>query len=296
MYGFVLTRRWLGFALLVAVLATVCARLGVWQLDRLDYRLQQNTVIAANLDAPAASIATISTTSAADDRDKEWRPVAVTGTYDTARQVVLKYQTRDGRPGVDVITPLVTDSGQAVLIDRGWIESPNNAATVTDVPVPPPGTVEVTGWWRPDSGASANAVEPVDGQVRAISSTAIAPTLGRPVYGGYLNLLTQEPAGTAPAFEGEPRPEMGQGPHFFYALQWFFFAALAAFGWLYFAWTEAHPRIKRPRRNDYSVDAAADDGGYSARIAPPSTGSMTPETYDAAGDSKKAAARPSSSG
>ena len=38
-----------------------------------------------------------------------------------------------------------------------------------------------------------------------------------------------------PAFGGFPGPEIDDGPHFFYALQWFFFAVLALGGLVYFS-------------------------------------------------------------
>jgi cytochrome oxidase assembly protein ShyY1 len=34
------------------------------------------------------------------------------------------------------------------------------------------------------------------------------------------------------------RPDLSNGPHFFYGLQWWFFAALAVFGFGYLAWDE----------------------------------------------------------
>ncbi|MDP9444223.1 MAG: SURF1 family protein, partial [Actinomycetota bacterium] len=37
-------------------------------------------------------------------------------------------------------------------------------------------------------------------------------------------------------------PDLNSGPHFFYGLQWWFFAALAVGGFGYFAWVEARDR------------------------------------------------------
>lgn len=246
MYRFVLSRRWIGFALFVAILSTICIMLGNWQLHRLHNRLDQNKVIAANLGGDPVSIDSIQDAPRSALETKEWERVRVVGEYDVSRQVVLKYQTRDVGPGVNVITPLVTSSGRVVLVDRGWMKSANNTGPVTDVPAPPGGPVTLTGWWRRDSQAKASAVEPENGQIRAVSSAGIATSLDMPVYRGYLNLSDQQPKSQDPLL-AEPRPEMGQGVHFFYALQWYFFAALAIFGWFFFAWTEAHPKNRRSR-------------------------------------------------
>lgn len=245
-YRFVLSRRWIGFALFVAVLSTICIMLGNWQLQRLHDRLDQNKIISANLGSDPVPIDDIQDAPRSTLETQEWKRVRVIGEYDVSRQVVLKYQTRDEGPGVNVVTPLVTSSGRAVLVDRGWMESDNNTGPVTDVPAPPAGQVAVTGWWRRDSEAKTSAIEPQQGQVRAISSAGIGTSLDRPVYRGYLNLREQQPT-SQESLLAEPRPEMGQGVHFFYALQWYFFAGLAIFGWFFFAWTEAHPKARRGR-------------------------------------------------
>ena len=77
-------------------------------------------------------------------------------------------------------------------------------------------------------------------------------------------------------------PDLGNGPHFFYGLQWWFFGLLAVFGFFYLAYDEWSGGASNRRQN--------------VRSMPPSTGSITPVTNDAAGESKKAAARPNSSG
>ena len=118
------------------------------------------------------------------------------------------------------------------------------------MPAPPAGTVTVTGWLRQDSGADDNAVEPLDGQVRAISSTGMASSVPYDLVSGYLNLRSQEPP-AATSLALEPRPELGQGPHFFYALQWWFFGGLAVFGLFWFAWVELKERgLSRGQRLD----------------------------------------------
>ncbi|MGH3358226.1 MAG: SURF1 family cytochrome oxidase biogenesis protein [Nocardioidaceae bacterium] len=268
MYRFVLTGRWLGFALFVIVLAGVCVRLGNWQFDRHAERKDENAIVREHLGGkPVAIDDVVAPDADAVPTESEWTTVTATGTYDTEHQVIEKYQTRDS-PGVEIVTPLVTESGTAVLVNRGWMDSPNTTATIENVPPPTDGTVTVTGWIRVDSGAEASAVEPVDGQVRAISSAGIETALPYDAYPGFVNLNQQQPAATG-GLDPEPVPDLGQGPHFFYALQWYFFAGLAVFGWFYFAWTEAHPRSRRqgpsdaPPPTDVHEPAADDASTYS---------------------------------
>ena len=239
--GFLFSRRWIGFAVFILVLAAVCARLGVWQIHRLDHRKAENAVITRHLAADPVPLSTVLGAGERVDDQSEWTRVRVSGRYDVAHEVTVAFMTRDGAPGVDVVTPLVTDSGSAVLVDRGWMATDNNRKRPTNVPAPPSGDVTVVGWLRQDSGADENAVKPVDGQVRAISSTAMAASVPYDLTSGYLNLRSQKPP-AAKALALEPRPDLGQGPHFFYALQWWFFGGLAVFGLFWFAREELKER------------------------------------------------------
>ncbi|MDR7086978.1 cytochrome oxidase assembly protein ShyY1 [Aeromicrobium panaciterrae] len=246
MFRFLLSSRWIGFALFVVLLSAICVRLGLWQFDRLDHRLAQNKVISAHFKAAPIELPP----GFKVDDSTEWTRVTATGTYDLDHQVTVKFTTRDGAPGVDVVTPLVLADDSAVLVDRGWIETDNTVAN-PDVPAPPTGTVTVMGWMRQNNGAGGQATEPVDGQVRAISSIGMAKSVPYELSNGYLNLRTQDPKATQ-ALELEPKPELGQGPHFFYALQWWFFALLATVGYFWFAWAEA-----KERRNPTRIDGFA---------------------------------------
>ena len=138
--------------------------------------------------------------------------------------------------------------------------------------------------------------------------------------GGFVDLRSESPE-PATALEPVELPELDNGPHFFYGLQWWFFGALAIFGFFYLIYDEWRGR-PRPaaatgtppapsrraaaatnassRRRDGVPGASGSTRGeratQSARSSPPSTGSITPVRNDAAGDSTKAATRPNSSG
>ncbi len=37
--------------------------------------------------------------------------------------MIVRYRTREGASGVDVVVPLVTADGTALLVDRGWLQT-----------------------------------------------------------------------------------------------------------------------------------------------------------------------------
>ena len=239
---FLLTRRWLLFALAVVVLALGAWRLGVWQFDRLHQREQRNEWTRTNLAADPAPVDDVLSVTDGVDEDQEWLQVRATGEYDAASTVLVRYQTRDGQSGVDLVTPLVTRDGTALLVDRGWVATDNTGATPDELPAPPAGQVQVTGWVRAD--ATGRGIDVDDGSTRAISSRTIKETLDRPVYRGYVDAETEQPEPQV-AVERVEKPDLGEGPHFFYGLQWWFFGLLAVGGFGYLVWDEVRGRSGR---------------------------------------------------
>lgn len=312
------------FALIVGLLCYAAWWLGEWQFGRLDDRKDSNAVIRANEDRAPTPVEDVLSPGGSVDEDDEWRLVTATGTYDTPNTVIVRYRTRDGQSGVDAVVPLVTSNGTVLLVDRGWMPSENQGTSPTDLPTPPEGEVTVEGWVRADATGDSTAVD--DHSTRAISSTEISEAIDQPAFGGFVQLKTEdgEPAAGLEAVE---LPELNNGPHFFYGLQWWFFGVLAIFGFGYLAYDEwrtgrrteeateqatgqatgqvvvSERKQKRAAKNAHKQKVrAAYQAAYQAerdqraRSMPPSTGSIEPETNDEAGDSRNAATRPNSSG
>ena len=146
MYRFLLSGRWVALGLVSVVVAAVCAQLGLWQFERLGERRAENAVVESNLDAAPVPLQQLSPVSAPLPEGAEWRPVRLSGTYEPDDEILVRYQTRGGLRGVDVVVPLRLSDGSLVLVDRGFLESPAGTPDRADVPAPPAGTVEVTGW------------------------------------------------------------------------------------------------------------------------------------------------------
>lgn len=246
--GFLLSRRWVLFLVAVIGLSFLAYVLGQWQFSRLDDRRDRNAVVRTNEDAAPAPVADVLAVGEAVPSDEEYLRVTATGTYAVEDTVVVRYRTREGRSGVNVVVPLVTADGTALLVDRGWMATQNSGATTAaDVPAPPSGEVVVTGWVRGD--ATGEGTEVTAGSTRAISSVEIGEAVGRDVYGGFVELASETPE-PAEALAPAELPELDDGPHFFYGLQWFFFGLLALAGFAYLAydeWRMATGRKPRPQ-------------------------------------------------
>ena len=93
----------------------------------------------------------------------------------------------------------------------------------------------MTGYVRANGTGDSTRV--ADLSARAISSDAIGPAIGHPVYGGFVELRSEDP-GARPPLEPVELPELDNGPHFFYGLQWWFFGVLAVFGFFYLLYDE----------------------------------------------------------
>ena len=244
---FLLSRRWIAFALVVVVLAYAAWWLGEWQFRRLEERKASNEVVRTNEHLPVTPVGEV----LGPDRDPaasdEWRVVSATGTYDPAHTVVVRYRTREGAQGIDVVVPLVTEAGPALLVDRGWLETDPSGADRDEIPEPPAGVVSVTGYVRANGSGDSTRVG--DLSTRAISSDEIGPAIGQEVYGGFVELRSEDPAPTT-ALAPVELPELNNGPHFFYGLQWWFFGVLAVFGFCYLLYDEWRhgPRGQRPVR------------------------------------------------
>lgn len=254
--SFLFTRRWILFFLAVVLLALLAWRLGVWQFHRLDDRKESNSIVERNEDEKPTPVEEVLSVGAGADSEHEWRRVVATGEYDVDDTVIVRYRTRDGQSGVDVVVPLVTRSGTALLVDRGWMATENSGDTPDDVPEPPSGTVTVEGWVRKDATGDSTRVD--DHSTRAISSKRIGDALGIETFGGFVDLIEEDPPAADDAqLELASKPDLSNGPHFFYGLQWWFFGLLAVIGFFWMAYDEWRGKgSKRARKA--SVDRKQD--------------------------------------
>jgi surfeit locus 1 family protein len=234
-----LTPRWLITTLLVLVAVGVMVRLGIWQLDRLHQRREANARIQAQIDAPALDLN--QSIPINDLYDMEYRQVIVRGTYDPQNEIILRGQARDGLPGHHLLTPLrIQGSDQSVLVDRGFIPlEDEKPAARTKYAIS--GPVEVRGVIRrSQSNRRFGVADPTlaPGETRrdawnAVRLDRIASQSPYPLLPVYVE-AQPDAAQAGPPFPQTEAPDLSEGPHMGYAIQWFSFAAILAVGYPFF--------------------------------------------------------------
>ena len=217
--------RWASLVVFVVALGVVFVNLGQWQLDRLDQRRARNEAILANEKKPVRPLAEVFTRPLTDA--DQWQRVEAQGTFDAEHQFVVRYRRNGGAEGYEVVTPLRTGVG-VVLVDRGFVEA-SSSQIPRVAPPPPTGEVTVIGHVRRNEQGRSAATTPVDGQMRLVNSDAVAAVLSYPVLNGYIGLLEVTPAQSGGLVPVE-LPEISEGPHFWYAVQWFLFTGIAVAG------------------------------------------------------------------
>jgi len=235
-----LTFRWIFTTLLVIAAIGVMIRLGIWQLDRLEWRRAFNARVTSQLQAEALDLNASQPVESL--YEMEYRSVIVTGTYDFNHEVLLRNQVWDNHLGYHVLTPLLIDGTDwVVLVDRGWIPF-EDGTPASRSQYQEPGIVSVQGMIRrgqekPDFGGVTDpTLAPGETRLDAwnvVNVVRIQQQSGLNMLPVYI-LQAPESAWTELPYRSLPELEISEGPHMGYALQWFTFAAILGLGYPFF--------------------------------------------------------------
>ena len=209
-----------GFALLVA---TLFVRLGVWQLDRLHQRRAINAAVLARRALPPVAV---TSASLPIDSVRDRRVVA-TGAWDYSQERVWGARSYEGVPGVAVLTPLKIAGGAAVFVDRGWAPSAD-ALHVDPATLREGDSAMVTGfaYVAPRGRGDVDPMRIKDSLPYAVAPFIIqALPSDRPTATGRESFRVRPPD-----LVYWPAPELSEGPHLSYAIQWFAFAGIVLVG------------------------------------------------------------------
>lgn len=227
--------KWTVTTIIVIIGVFILIRLGFWQLDRLEQRREFNAHYLEQISAPKV---TLNDYPQPEDLVKlEYREVTVTGYYDFDHEIYLQNQAYNNQPGYRVVTPLLIEGKDSVvLVDRGWIsfsdledihEINDNFTKLQKIvgiirnPKSDDKIVKTSK--KSDSNPKFFLYVELDLYQKQVEFDVL------PIY---IQLSgNQKLEKPIPQIE---EIEISEGPHFGYALQWFFFASLLGFGYPFF--------------------------------------------------------------
>ena len=124
------------------IMLTILIGLGVWQVQRLHWKLDLIATMDAHLKAPPLPLAQM---LAMPPDQAQYRRVLLTGRFDNAKEAYVFGTGAGGAALYHVLTPLRTADGKTVMVDRGAVPreklAPASRAQVT-------GDTMVVGVWR----------------------------------------------------------------------------------------------------------------------------------------------------
>lgn len=229
MYRFALRPRWILGHLVAIALVLGMVGLGFWQLRRLDERQSTNRALESRGAAPTRTVLPVDVDPDAAARYR----FSLEGRFDAEHEVLVRGRIQTGLPGYEVLTPLVIAPGEAVLVNRGWIPQQIGDAWPDAAVAPPSGQVTVVGTARRSEGGALRPSEGVGG-VPVISSIRLheLEDSAVPYELAAVWLVAERGATRGDLPAPLPPPDLSDGPHLSYAVQWFLFATIGAVGWV----------------------------------------------------------------
>lgn len=219
-------REKLGFlkTLVALALIALCLIAAQWQYNRGVDRHHRNFLIEQNIAAPVISLA-----AAEKNLTKnEWRTVTFQGSFDADQTILIRNRYFEGKYGFEFLTLFTGIDQQKFWIDRGWVIAGKNALTAPNVPNPPTGVVTITGRLRLDTSLPRGSffALPATGE-GLVSKWNAQQEVETESF--YIDLLSGSRPELTPAVSAQ-LPELSDGPHMAYALQWLFFGGLVGYG------------------------------------------------------------------
>jgi surfeit locus 1 family protein len=211
-------------SLIALALIVLCFIAAQWQYNRGVDRHQRNFLIEENIAAPKISLEN----AAGDLTKNEWRTVTTQGVFDASQTILLRNRYFEGKYGFEFLTLFTSSKSEKFWVDRGWIVAGKDALTAPVIPNTPTGTVEITGRLRLDTSLPRGSFFAIPASGSGLISKWNAQN-EVVTEGFYLDLLNGSTSDLTPKVSAQI-PELSDGPHMAYALQWVFFAGLVGYG------------------------------------------------------------------
>jgi surfeit locus 1 family protein len=196
--------------------------LGVWQLQRLEWKNNLIAEMEARMDPPAMALPD----PLPDTLDTvRFRRVELTGRFLHDRELYRKAQPLKNTRGAYVLTPLTLTDGRQILVNRGWVpltkldpaERPDSqpAGEITIDAIVRRGGWDGFAWLRPANDPAGNTWLWMD-----LPRMTQVAGLSRPVTRVYVDAVKGATPGSQWPIGGQTRVNL-RNDHLNYALTWF---------------------------------------------------------------------------
>jgi surfeit locus 1 family protein len=133
-----------GSLIVASVLGVIMlCTLGIWQLERLQWKTALIAERRAELSAPPVALSAVLSDIKAG-KVVDYRPVTLSGRFVAGKDLRL-FSSAYG-PGWEFLSPFLTSDGSVVLVDRGFL--PEVSGKETTSPAPPTTPLVLTGYAR----------------------------------------------------------------------------------------------------------------------------------------------------
>lgn len=227
-------RRWLTWLALASVFSIACWFLSQWQLSRHD---QMNALIQRidkNYSMPAVPGSQWIKQHPNPALSNEYLALEFKGSYVANSCLLVRNRPRSGQPGFEQICVFRAKSGDLLFVNRGWLATGSSQDSPDDLLLPTSDETTLVGRVKlPESPDMRSAPR---GQLMSVNLAQAKKKLAADVAEAkssfYLLAESESPrAKRTPLYS--TKPQISEGNHLSYAMQWVIFAIMAftAIGW-----------------------------------------------------------------
>jgi len=196
-----------------------------WQYHRGVDRHERNTLIAKQ-----STMSSIDLPNTIEDPSKlEWRQIRTTGRFTPDKQILLRNRYFEGQYGYEVLTLFTNVQGKIFWVDRGWVKAGANATTAPITPPIPTVQVDIVGRLRLGTSLPSGTFFALPGGGKSGITSEVNAQSRENTEDFYIDLLSGSMPTLTPDVSAQ-LPELSDGPHMAYALQWIFFGGLVVYG------------------------------------------------------------------
>ncbi len=211
-------------SLIAIALIVLCLIAAHWQYNRGVNRHARNAMIEKHIALPVMPLTTVSN----DPSSFEWQSVTTSGSFNSEKQILLRNRYSEGVYGFEVLTLFTSDNSGQFWVDRGWVKAGASATTAPQISPVPAGTVRILGRLRLDSSLPRGSFFALPAHGAGLIAKLNAQSQLH-TENFYIDLLSGSEKNLTPVVSAQ-LPELSDGPHMAYALQWLFFAGLIIYG------------------------------------------------------------------